>query len=367
MVARFRRVLKTADPATAADLADARTLPRLLPAAVRVLNRLLGSGIGSLAVRHADYRLHWLPDPRQAADDVRYVFKLGGQPGLLQLDAVSEATLLGDRLARGLPQALRQLLVAEALQQVADRLEAALGQSFEWTAETDAPSPAPRPQVGIAFELQPAAPEAAPLRGALLFADAAALERMLPANLPGAPALTPLNLDRLRQPLAWLIGSTTLTLAELRRIGRGDIVSVERWTPQGPGLHVTARWGGRRGRVLHACAEGTRLTIQELKDDAMNRDAHALPADEAGEAATPLPLDRLDGLEVALRFEIGELTLTLGELRSLRPGQVLDLAQPLNRCPVRLLAHGNLLGHGHLVAVGERLGVRVAEFAPSAI
>ena len=78
-------MLKTADPATAADLADARTLPRLLPAAVRVLNRLLGSGIGSLAVRHADYRLHWLPDPRQAADDVRYVFELWGWPRMLQV------------------------------------------------------------------------------------------------------------------------------------------------------------------------------------------------------------------------------------------------------------------------------------------
>lgn len=367
MIARFRRVLTTADPATATELADARTLPRLQAAAVRALNRLLGSRIDALAIRNASYSLRWLPEPRLAADDARYVFKLGGQTGLLQLDALTESTLLDDRLARGLPQALRQLLVAEALQAVADQLETTLGQPFEWTAEADAPSPAPRPQLGIAFVLEPAHAGAPPLRGALLFADAAALERLLPARLPRAPDAGPLNLDQLRQPLAWSIGSTTLTLSELRRISPGDIVSVERWTPEGPGLRVTARWGGRRGLSLHASVEGTRLTIQELKDDVMNRDAHALPADDSGDAATPLPLDRLDALEVALRFEIGELTLTLGELRSLRPGQVLELSQPLNRCPVRLLAHGNLLGHGHLVAVGERLGVRVAEFAPSAI
>lgn len=360
-------MLKTADPDAATDLADARTLPRLQGAAVRVLNRLLGSRLDGLSIRNASYSLRWRPEPRLAADDARYLFRLGAQAGLLQLDALTESTLLGERLARTLPQPLRQLLVAEALQGVADQLEAALGQPFEWTAEADAPSPAPRPQLGIAFELQARQADAPPLRGALLLSDAAALERLLPARLPGPPDPAPVNLDALRQPLAWAIGSTALTLAELRRIRRGDIVSVERWTPEGPGLRMSARWGGRRGLLLQATVEGARLTIQELKDEAMNRDAHALPADEAGDAAAPLPLDRLDGLEVALRFEIGELTLTLGELRSLRPGQVLELSQPLNRCPVRLLAHGNLLGHGHLVAVGERLGVRVSEFAPSAI
>jgi len=35
-----------------------------------------------------------------------------------------------------------------------------------------------------------------------------------------------------------------------------------------------------------------------------------------------------------------------------------------NRGPVRIVAHGNLLGKGTLVAVGDRLGVRVSEFAP---
>lgn len=364
-------MLKTADPAAVTELADARALPRLPAAAVRVLNRLLGSGGQALAIRDLHYRLHWRAEPHQAADDARYVFRLGTQPGLLQLDALSESVLLGERAAHSLPPPLRQLLVAEALQGVADQLEAALGQPFEWVAEGDAPGPAPRPQLGIAFRLEPDTAGAPPLRGALLYADAEALDRMLPAHLPAFPPAAadrsrPL-FDGLRQPLAWHIGSTTLTLAELRGIRRGDIVSVEHWTPDQQGLRVVARWGGRRGIALHAQAEGARLTIKDVKDDAMDRDVHALNAGDAGDAATPLPLDRLDALEVALRFEIGELTLSLGELRSLRPGQVLDLAQPLNRCPVRLLAHGNLLGHGHLVAVGERLGVRVAEFAPSAI
>jgi type III secretion protein Q len=46
---------------------------------------------------------------------------------------------------------------------------------------------------------------------------------------------------------------------------------------------------------------------------------------------------------------------------------VFDLGQPLNRSPVRILAHGNVLGKGYLVAVGDRLGVRVSEFAPGEV
>lgn len=370
-MARFRRVpnaaFRTADPAAVTDLGDARALPRMPATAARVLGRLLGSCVSGLRIRERSYALHWIGDPKPAEQHARYAFRLGNQAGLLQLDTPAEAVLLGDRLARTLPHELRQLLVAESLQAVADRLEAGLGQHFEWTLDGDPAAPALRPQIGLAFVLAPEQPSTPSLHGALLLADAAALERLLPARIERAAAPLSPHFEALRQPLRWRVGSTTLSLAELRGIRRGDIVSVERWTPEGPGLRVSARWGGEHGIELQARAEGARLTIHELKDPTMNRDPHALAAADGGDAAaSSLPLDRLDALEVALRFEIGELSLSLGELRSLRPGQVLELGAPLNRCPVRLVAHGNLLGHGHLVAVGERLGVRVAEFAPDA-
>jgi type III secretion protein Q len=84
-------------------------------------------------------------------------------------------------------------------------------------------------------------------------------------------------------------------------------------------------------------------------------------------AGTELPLDRLDHLEVNVRFEVGDLSISLAELRSVQPGHVFELAHALSRSPVRILAHGNLLGRGHLVAVGDRLGVRVSDFAPSEV
>jgi type III secretion protein Q len=84
-------------------------------------------------------------------------------------------------------------------------------------------------------------------------------------------------------------------------------------------------------------------------------------------AGAELPLDRLDHLEVNLRFEVGDLSISLAELRAIQPGHVFDLQHTLSRSPVRILAHGNVLGKGHLVAVGDRLGVRVSDFAPSEV
>jgi type III secretion protein Q len=52
----------------------------------------------------------------------------------------------------------------------------------------------------------------------------------------------------------------------------------------------------------------------------------------------------------------------LAELRALRPGTVLELAQPLNQAVIRILANGMPVGEGHLIAVGNRLGVRVSRF-----
>ncbi|HEX7638620.1 MAG TPA: FliM/FliN family flagellar motor switch protein, partial [Burkholderiaceae bacterium] len=126
---------------------------------------------------------------------------------------------------------------------------------------------------------------------------------------------------------------------------------------------VDAAPAGPAGPRFTALAEGARITIQQAREQTMNRPADTPPAVPPHEAAE-LAVDRLDSIEVTLRFEVGELSITLGELRNVRAGHVFELGQPLNRGPVRIVAHGNLLGKGTLVAVGDRLGVRVSEFAP---
>jgi type III secretion protein Q len=169
--------------------------------------------------------------------------------------------------------------------------------------------------------------------------------------------------DSLRVPLRFELGHTTIQLHEVRRIEPGDIVGIEHWRSHGPAIALHATPGG--SLRLDVLAEGPRITVQSIGDPVMTPSHTAAPA--TAEDATNLPLDRLDALEVSLRFEVGELQVSLGELKTLKPGHVFDLGQPLNRCVVRVLAHGNVLGKGHLVAVGDRLGVRISDFAAGSL
>jgi type III secretion protein Q len=63
-------------------------------------------------------------------------------------------------------------------------------------------------------------------------------------------------------------------------------------------------------------------------------------------------------------FDLGELTLSLAQLRAMQPGQVLELGHPLAGA-VRIRANGALVGDGELVEVDGQLGVAVRTlFAP---
>jgi type III secretion protein Q len=354
-------------PTAVIELSEVSALTRLPALACLALNRLYDrrSPAIELMLRGEKHRLQWRFG---GAPDVtgfwRYRFRLGPHTGWLALDLAAQAALLQERSHALLPVELRYVLLADALQPVIAALEGALRLHFEWSpGEPDENVDSLAPLEAAACFTVAADGQAWPWQGFVLFQDPSALDKLVPP-LPAASA-GPVGsgFDGLRVPLAFRIGDSVLSLAEVRGIRPGDIVSVEHWTAAGAGLVVQAELGGSAGRQLIARAEGSRITVTQWKDLSMNRDELASAGE--GDDATGLPLDRLDALEVALRFEVGHLSLTLGELRNIGPGHVFDLTQPLNRSPVRILAHGNVLGKGFLVAVGERLGVRVSEFAPT--
>jgi len=356
------------------DLGDAHELPRTNTATVRALNRLYGgSAPATFQVRDAACVLRWAcPAPRQEPLPCdTYRFKLGTRVGHLGLEAPALPLLLGERRCAHLPPELRYVLLADALQSLAGLLEQALRLRFEWApaAPADALQDAAEPW---SFDPQCAAFFEATLAehrfgGWVEFEDDTALHALVTASGPAPAPAAVHGLEWLRIPLSFRLGSTSLSLREIGSIRPGDIISVLQWATAGTALRVTADLGGPAGLQLQGLAEGSHITIQHTKADPMNRDLPAPAAAADDHEAATLPLDRLDALEVALRFEVGGLSVSLGELKSIRAGHVFDLGQPLNRCPVRILAHGNVLGSGHLVAVGDRLGVRVAEFAPSGV
>lgn len=344
------------------ELARSAVLPRLDAGATRALNRVYARARPlPLSVHGTGYEVLWRFDASPPPGAHAYRFRVGAHAGVVAFDAPTQALLLRERHAELLPVDLRYLLLADALAPLADQVEKALRLRFEWMPPEPAQAALPaRTLHALHFRL--ASSGAAGTHGGWLQFDEPAALAELAAALPDMPAVRCRSLEGLRVPVSFCVGKTQIRLREVRSVEPGDIIGIEEWSSSGAALLVTAELGGPAGRTLVGLAEGSRITLHQVKDPAMTQE---LTADGAAQDEGQLPLDRLDALEVTLRFEVGELAVSLGELRSVRTGHVFELGQELNRSPVRILAHGNVLGKGYLVAVGDRLGVRVSEFAPS--
>lgn len=340
-------------------LDEAEGLPRLDARACSTFNHLYGRAAAidfALRQQAVQVRLRYRDAMRPGGS--AYAFRLGAQRGFVQLDDPTLAFLLDEPHATALPHELRAILLADALQPLVERVAGALGVAFEWLPDPGTPATS-ADMLGFALH----ADGSPVLHGCVGFDDAAAWPDTARLAVP-RPARLPPALAALPVPLRLDIGQVALRLGELRSITRGDIVAIEPWHLQGAVLGVRAHVGRLARPAFRAEVRGSTLTV--LSPDApwtmmKTADApHNKPA--AGDALDP-PLESLEGLEVTLRFEAGQLQLPLRELGQVKPGHVFDLGQPLTQCVVRIVAHGSVVGKGQLVAIGEQLGVRVTEFA----
>ncbi|AOI74138.1 type III secretion system cytoplasmic ring protein SctQ [Burkholderia ubonensis] len=223
--------------------------------------------------------------------------------------------------------------------------------------------------------------DGAPLRCALLDASMPWLDalaaRLRGERLPDAAGL----LARVRLPGRVRLGSRRLPLAVLRSLRPGDVLldlapAALGAARAGP-LH--AWWGARRATQWHATVliEGTTMTMIETPDTADDldepivagdlpagsaADSPADPPDDDAPGAAPEPAD-LGDVDLPVHVEIDTLSLSIAELAALRPGYVLELPLAARDVPVRLVAYGQAIGGGRLVAVGAHLGVRIDRMA----
>lgn len=100
------------------------------------------------------------------------------------------------------------------------------------------------------------------------------------------------------------------------------------------------------GDELDAEADGTGGTVSARSDE----------AGEAGQGALP------GAIQLALRFELGRLSLSLERIRALGPGCVLEL---LDGAPhsIAVTCTGIVVGRGEVVDVDGRLGVRLTQWS----
>ncbi|KVL09791.1 type III secretion system cytoplasmic ring protein SctQ [Burkholderia ubonensis] len=223
--------------------------------------------------------------------------------------------------------------------------------------------------------------DGAPLRCALLDASMPWLDalaaRLRGERLPDAAG----QLARVRLPGRVRLGSRRLPLAVLRSLRPGDVLldlapAALGAARAGP-LH--AWWGARRATQWHATVliEGTTMTMIETPDTADDldepivagdlpagspADSPADPPDGDAPGAAPEPAD-LGDVDLPVHVEIDTLSLSIAELAALRPGYVLELPLAARDVPVRLVAYGQAIGGGRLVAVGAHLGVRIDRMA----
>jgi len=166
------------------------------------------------------------------------------------------------------------------------------------------------------------------------------------------------------------IGARRIAIAALEALRPGDVLlrtmsmHVETALGQGDAFRAHAAWGTPGLTRLCAGVEinGSRLVI--IEDPVMTDELQFNDDDRS-----PLAMDFQDEpieigeLDLPVQFELDSVALPLAQLSSLRPGYVIELDTRVSDAQVRLVAHGQTIGHGELIAVADRLGVRILRMA----
>ncbi|HBI21902.1 MAG TPA: hypothetical protein DDY37_04870 [Legionella sp.] len=73
-------------------------------------------------------------------------------------------------------------------------------------------------------------------------------------------------------------------------------------------------------------------------------------------------LGLVGGIEVSCLVRLGTLTLTIQELRQLKPGAVLPLSQKTNE-PVDILLNNQVIARGDLMSCDDCFAIKITEIA----
>ncbi len=346
-------------------------LPRLSPAAARGLTHAyaardpLSFSLGSTA-----YQVTWRADAEPVAEANAYRFVIGPAHGTLWIDPSAEAEWLGDAADPAVPAVLRAALLADLCAPLTATLQTLTRQRVELlppaAANIDTRAAWRHAPATLYFELR--RPDTAwRCHGALQF-DAPDALGVFFATAPQSPqnngAFTTLPV-----PLAFELGHTSLTAHEVADVAAGDIIAIEFWRSQGQNLLCVARIPAAPAWEIVARPSGNRLVVERIREMPLepiqSPDAPRAQSTDA-ETASSTALRQFDGLAVDLTFQLPPCSMPLGELGALQPGGVIELQQGVNQSVINIVANGMLIGTGHLIAVGQKLGVRVTTLTPPA-
>lgn len=126
---------------------------------------------------------------------------------------------------------------------------------------------------------------------------------------------------------------------------------------------AVAAWGTPGLTRLCAAVEIDGPSLVIVKEPNMSEELDPASADAGLAIDDPADPIRIGELELPVQFEIDTVALPLAQLSTLGPGYVLELPVPVADAQLRLVAHGQTIGYGELVTVGEHLGIRIIRMA----
>jgi type III secretion protein Q len=203
--------------------------------------------------------------------------------------------------------------------------------------------------------------------GATVAGVSAALAAALAERIgPRGRGALPAALAALDLPTRLRLRTRHATPALLRTLRPGDVLLG--W-PAAPGFEphaalgqATLLWGAANGRALHARARiDSRNVILESRPAIMNNDPD-LSLHAAADTAAPAPIDVSD-VELPVHIDLVTVNLPIGQIAALQPGYILTLPVALADADIRLVAHGQTLAFGELVAIGDQLGLHIRRIA----
>ena len=188
----------------------------------------------------------------------------------------------------------------------------------------------------------------------------------------GSPGDRPAPYADHRVPGRLVLGARRLPVQTLHALAPGDVLlrslasslsSLVSGAAHEAKATAIAAWGTPGLVRLHVPVMIDGLKLFVMKEPTMTDE---LDPTRLGETLSSDPPDDpidIGDLDLPVQFEVDTIALPLSQLCALRPGYVLELQTPVADAQLKLVAHGQTIGFGELVTVGDHLGVRILRMA----
>jgi type III secretion protein Q len=168
--------------------------------------------------------------------------------------------------------------------------------------------------------------------------------------LGALPAGETRDLSSLPVMLSFRIGCDLFSLAEVRKMGAGDVYFID----NGQKINEFPVEIVASERLLFSGVfdkMSNRVTVQG-REQKMGNESQFETTEEPEQSGD------LDDIEVPLVFEVGRTGVALAKLKEMQPGYVFELSSRTTH-PVSVQSGGKIIGYGELVDIDGRTGVRI--------